>query len=91
MDASIFDMNSSMTKIQQDILQLKDKIKREDQYRHSELQDTINPSDIVIDDNNVKQQVQLIEYSITPKIKTNNRRIEDMIDKGEIMIKGVNK
>jgi hypothetical protein len=30
MDASIFDMNSSMTKIQQDILQLKDKIKREE-------------------------------------------------------------
>jgi predicted nucleotidyltransferase len=88
MDTSLFDMNNSIVKVQRDIMLLKEKLKKEEKDQFIELNEMINPNDIVVDEDNIKEQVQtIIDYTVTPKTKVNNKKLQDMIDKGEIEIK----
>lgn len=88
MDTSLFDMNNSIVKVQRDIMLLKEKLKKEEKDQFIELNEMINPNDIVVDEDNIKEQVQtIIDYTVTPKTKVSNKRLQDMIDKGEIEIK----
>lgn len=81
-------MNNSIVKVQRDIMLLKEKLKKEEKDQFIELNEMINPNDIVVDEDNIKEQVQtLIDYTVTPKTKVSNKRLQDMIDKGEIEIK----
>lgn len=91
LDAQVFDMNNTIIKIQQDINKFRNKLKNKENTEINELKEIINPNDIIVDEQNVKQQYQqIIDFNITPKIKQNNKKIEDMIDNGEIIIKGMN-
>lgn len=91
LDAQVFDMNNTIIKIQQDINKFRNKLKNKENSEINELKEIINPNDIIVDEQNVKQQYQqIIDFNIAPKIKQNNKKIEDMIDNGEIIIKGMN-
>lgn len=88
MDSNIFEMNKSIVKAQRDIMVLKEKLKNDEKDKFLELNETINPNDIIVDEDNIKEQVQtIIDYTVTPKIKPSSKKIIDMIDKGEIEIK----
>lgn len=88
MDTNLFEMNKSIVKVQRDIMILKEKLKKEEKDKFIELNEMINPNDIVVDEDNVKEQVQtIIDYTVAPKVKANSKKIIDMIDKGEIEIK----
>ena len=81
-------MNNSIVKVQRDIMLLKEKLKKEEKDQFIELNEMINPNDIVVDEDNIKEQVQtIIDYTVTPKTKVSNKKLQDMIDKGEIEIK----